>query len=161
MSIKWNKTEKLIPWQHNLPWEVTGRVVLRGHNPNQKSSTHLQCRNPRCACLKLLGYPGKHRNMHMLHDWDCTLSSWVISRMNLHYGKCRIQCFWSLVHKSQDISASAASITLDTKYVHLQFTYLSVLAGFSDGFRRKSVLDQNTNGLPGAHENTHNRTIFY
>lgn len=42
--------------------------------------------------------------------------------------------------------------------------YLFILAGSSDGFWRKPLLDQNTNGLAGVHENTDkliNLTISY
>lgn len=47
----------------------------------------------------------------------------------------------------------------DAYYAHVSSVYLSIVAGFSNGFWRKSLLDQNTNGLAVAKKNKKNSLL--
>lgn len=90
-----------------------------------KSSIHLQYRNPRCACLKLLEHPGtKEENIYNREHMKTTESK-----------------------TSPDLNHCKTTAVLP---VETSSAYLSVLAGFSDGFWRESVLDENTNCLAGT-----------
>ncbi len=144
---------------------------FKGSQSEPKKQHSPPVSKPKMCLSKATGIPWEtqeHTHVTNIHDWGCTLSSWVKWIHKIRDFPAQLKWFHTFIYIMENVGSSVsgawsklsqdASITLATKYVYLQFTYLSIVAGFSDGFWRKSILDQNTNGLPGAHENAYQDT---